>query len=156
MINSITIFNIFSLKPEKVIPNIDSINSTNCFLLFKQYIVINCKNGIALFLIKTKEIIQYIKNINDISENKEIILDNKENICILSKIMKTNMLLFNVGYYLKIIKLNMIEGLFEPFEGYENIETNENLKIICINDGDFILWGDNLYILKDGEKNHYY
>ena len=89
------------------------------------------------------------------SENKEIILDNNNNICILNK-TKNNRFLFNLGNDLKmkITKLNIIDGIFEPFEIYENLDTNEkNIKFICVNDGDFIFWGNNVYILKDEEKN---
>ena len=78
LIKTITIFNIKSLSQEKYITNIDCIDSTNCFLLFKQYIIINCKQGIALLLIKTKQIVQYIETFNEFSGNKEIILDNKK------------------------------------------------------------------------------
>ena len=145
--NKITLFDIKKIKPEKYIKNIDCIDSTNCFLLFNQYIIINCKKGIALFLIKTKEICQYVENFNGIYDIKEIFLDNKVNICILNK--------FNYSY-LKLIKLRMIDGYLEPFEIYENIKANENdLKIMCMNDGDYILWRYNFYILKDIENNNF-
>ena len=143
-----------SLSPEKYITNIDCIDSINCFLLFKQYIIINCKKGIALLLIKTKQIVQYIET--EISENKEIILDNNDSVCILNKTLKNNRFLFNLGKDLKmkITKLNIIDVIFEPFNIYENLEINEkNIKFICINDGDFIFWGNSVYILKDEEKN---
>ena len=40
---------------------------------------------------------------------------------------------------MKITKLNIIDGIFEPFEIYENLVINEkNIKFICVNDGDFI------------------
>ena len=80
---TITLININNLNPEKYIPNIDCIDSLNCFIKLKDYIIINCKRGIALLLIKTKEIIQYIENSNGITENKQICLDNKDNICII-------------------------------------------------------------------------
>ena len=153
---TLIIYDIKSLSIEHYITNIDCIDSTNCFLLFKQYVIINCKKGIALFFIKTKEITQYIENYIGFSENKEIILDNNEHICILNKTMKTNMLLFNIGCDLKIIKLNMVDGLFEPYEEYEKIELKEKdiIRIICLNDGDFILLGKNVYVLKEEEENN--
>ena len=43
----------------------------------------------------------------------------------------------------------MIDGLLESFEVYETIKNEEDLKIICMNEGDFILWKNNVYILKD-------
>ena len=151
-INMLTLIDIKSLS-KKYITNIECVNSSNCFLLFKEYIIINCKKGIQLLLIKTKEICQYIENFDGISENKEIVLDDKENICILNKAKKLNLLFFNNKYYIKIIKLKINSGLLEPFESYDNIEVNENnLKIICLNDGDFILWGKYVYILKEGEN----
>ena len=148
-INTITIIDIKSLEPIKYIPNIDCLDSFNCFLLFKEYIIINCKKGIALLLIKTKETSQYIENIIGISENKQIFLDNKDNIYIWSQKKKGNIILFNERYYLEIYKLTINDGLFD-IEYFENIESNEEIsKIFCLNDNDFIFQGENVYLLKD-------
>ena len=148
-IKTITIIEIKSLEPIKYIPNIDCIDSFNCFLLFKDYIIINCKKGIALLLIKTKEISQYIENIFEISENKKIFLDSKDNICIWSQKKKGNLILFNERYYLTIKKLKINNGLF-IFEDFGFIESHEEIsKIFCLNDKDLIFQGDNIYLLKD-------
>ena len=100
-------------------------------------------------LIKTKEISQYIENIIGISENKQIFLDNKDNIYIWSQKKKGNLILFNERYYLEIKKLKINDGLFD-FEYFENIESNEEIsKIFCLNDEDFIFQGENIYLLKN-------
>jgi hypothetical protein len=141
---TLTIFDINDLKNREIIKNIDSIESSNCLLLFKQYIIINCIKGISLFLIKTKQICQYIINYEELSKNKEIFLDIKNNICILNKIS------INDEYFISIIKYNMIDESLEPFEKSEKIKIKEKgLKTISINKGYLILCENNVYILKD-------
>ena len=146
-IETITIIDIKSLTPEKYIPNIDCINSLNCFLLFKNYIIINCKKGIALLSIKTKEISQYFENFIGIYENKQIFLDNTNNICIMSQNEKNNF----EGYYITIKKLRKNDGLLEVFEDFGVIESDEEIsKIICLNERDLLFKGDNnVYLLKE-------
>ena len=151
---TLILIDIKSLTRQKYIPNIDCVDSSNCFLLYKDYIAINCKKGIALLLIKTKEICSYIENYNRFSENKEIFLDDKQNFCILNKIKEGNMLsmiLFNNSrYYVNIIKFYLNDGALESFEAYDDIEVEEHdLKILCLNKGDIMLWGKNVYLLKN-------
>ena len=174
-IKLLTIFDIKTLNPEKYIPDIDCIDSLNCFLLFKKYIIINCKKGVALLLIKTKEISQFIDI--EISENRHIFLDNKNNICILSqkfknktKLGKYNLIIKHLTikdelfkdeeildkYNLRITKLKIKDGLFEIFEDCKNIESDVQIsKIFCLNDGDFIFQGNLIYILKKRNNPRY-
>ena len=155
-INTITIIDIKSLNPSKYIPNIDCIDSLTCFLLFKNYIIINCKKGIAILSVKTKEICQFIEI--GISEDKQIFLDNKDNICILSQRNQIEEILFiintNEKYNLRMEKIKLKDGLFEVFEDYNIMKTYEKVsKIICLNDGDFIFQGDMFYVLREGEDS---
>ena len=151
--NIITIIDLRDFCPERYITNIDCIDSFSCFLLFKEYIIINCKKGIALLFIKTKEITQYIENFYGMSEKKHIILDNKENICFINVAKKQKKYSFKHRYTLTLIKLKLNDGLLEAFEEYENIESYQNIsKIICINNGDFIMRGHKAYILKEENK----
>ena len=104
---TIIIFNIKNLRninQEKIITNIDSIDSQDCLLKYKEFIIINCIKGIALLFIKTKEISHYIDNYIGISINKEIFLDINDNICILNKKEINNEHAFS------ILKLSMNYG----------------------------------------------
>ena len=140
---TITIFNIKSLNQEKILTNIDSIDSNNSLLLYKDYIIINCNKGIALFYIKTKEIIQNIENYRGIIQ-KEIFLDNNDNICILY-IEK-----FNSKYLTSLVKFKMDYGSFEALTEYEEKEINGKfLKILNLKDYYYILSDEYLDILED-------
>ena len=127
---TLTIYNNKNLNLIKIIADIDCVNSDHCLFLFKKYVLINCLKGIRLFLIETKEIVQFIENCDLLSENKKLTYD--ENECFytfkLKKQEKKNVI--------KIVKLNfgnnsidinkfpkeyMIEG-----EGYDIIYVNEN------------------------------
>ena len=148
---TITIIDIKSLTQEKIIPKIDSIESVNCLLLYKEYIIINCIKGIAIFVIKTKEISQYIEYFKDNYSNKEIFLDYNDNICILDRIKTIkNIFAFTYKPIIKIMKYKMIDGLLEPFVEYEEMIVDDyDINIFSINKGDLILWGNNVYVLKE-------
>ena len=58
---TITFIDISNLKEDKIITNIDSIDCNNCLSVFKNFIIVNCTEGIAIILLETKKLIQYIK-----------------------------------------------------------------------------------------------
>ena len=123
--------------------------SKDCLLKYREYIIVNCINGIALFSIKSKEISQYIENYKDISAYKKIFLDNKDNICILNKNA-----INNKQYIIAILKLKMNDGLLGPFEKYQEIKINENVfDIISLIKEDLILCEKNVYSLKEELTN---
>ena len=141
---TLTIFDIKNLKQEKIITNIDSIDSNKSLLLFNDYIIINCIKGISLFYIKTQEITQNIENYNRINQNKEIFLDNSDNISVLN--IETN----NRLNIISLLKLKMNEGFFEPLVKYEEKDIDEKIiKIISLRKEYLILCEKNLYSLRD-------
>ena len=94
-----------------------------------------------MILIKTKDVVQFIENFGNIPNNKEICFDKNDNIYIL---YKTSL------YFIKILKLKIVEGTYEPLEEYNEMEINEkSLKFFCINEDDIILWGKGVYSLKE-------
>ena len=100
---SITFINIDRFSIEKIIYNIDCICSTNCLLLFKEYIIVNCKKGLAILSNKTKEYINYIELVEKKHKNKIISCnDNFLIVCnILTPIIYISLNLENIKNYLK-------------------------------------------------------
>ena len=140
---TINIFNSISLTQEKIIPDIDSLDSNNCLLKVNKYIIINFKKDIALFYINTKEIVQYIKNNKRITQNKKIFIDINENVCILNKNNSKNN-----SYTLE--KFKMKDGSLEPFESYEEINIDEKgTKIISLYKKILLLCENNIYSLTE-------
>ena len=145
---SITVFDIENLKEEKIITNIDSIDCCRCLLAYKNYIFINCIKGIALFFIKTKEIVQYIENYRELSSEKEIFLDINDNICILNK--KRNYENNKEEFSVSILKYNLIYDSLEPFEESNEIIINGNfIKIISLSYEYLLLCQDHMYSIKE-------
>ena len=148
---TLTLFDIINLKQEKIIKNIDSIDCCRCLLAFKDYIIINCLKGIALFVVKTKEIFQYIENYKELSPEKELFLDINNNICILNK--KRNVQNNEETYSVSIIKYNMIYDSLEPYEETKELIINEKIiKIISLAHEYLLLCQDDIYSLKESEK----
>ena len=56
----LTFFTFESLKEDKIIRNMDCADKLSSLLIINGFILVNCINGIAIILIKTKEMIQYI------------------------------------------------------------------------------------------------
>ena len=133
--NSISFIDINNLEVEKIISNIDCIDSTNCLLLFNSFIIICCMGGIAIISINTKELIQYFSLINEIKYrriccgyNSFFILDSYENKGI------------------KISELNINENCFEFFGIHEDKQFKQEQKadIFLMNKKDLILASYNL------------
>ena len=138
---TIKFYNIEYLEEEKEITGVDFPDTQNILFLIKNYIIVNCQKGIAMILIKTKDVVQFIENFGNIPNNKEICFDKNDNIYIL---YKTSL------YFIKILKLKIVEGTYEPLEEYNEMEINEkSLKFFCINEDDIILWGKGVYSLKE-------
>ena len=143
-------YNISNFEKTEEISNIDSINSDNCLLLYKNnYIFVNCIKGIAVIYAETKQLIQYIENFEGY-DNKKICIDNNENIAIFNYSNKN----------LSIMKLFFEEGNFISVEEYKHVkfeEENNNSyydkKIDCMflnEDNSIIIFvGENIYVLKD-------
>ena len=121
------------------------------FIIYNEYIIINCVKGIALFYIKTKEIYQYIQNYQNLSPEKEIFLDINNNICVLNKRINQNV--EGISSF-SIIKYNLIYGALEPFEETQEIimEEEEVIKIISLTHEYLLLCQNNIYSLKELEE----
>jgi len=149
----INFFNMESLEKEKILSDIDIINSNNSLFLFKDYVIIDCHEGIAILSIKTKELIQYIQNYSRFKIDKSIFIGNDNNIYILEKRFSN----------LNIINIKFIEGSFIPIKEYKNIKLEKSLfmtnyrdfSMININKDDFIIYDkENVFILKEEEKRN--
>lgn len=137
-------------KITQIISEIDSIDSDNCLILFEKYIIVNCVKGIAIIFVETKELVQYIINYEGFN-NKMITVSNDEYIYIL-----------NCYQNILIMKLKFDEGCLIPIEEYKNIEIISNklndkfdstIENICTNNGNIIVWGKYIYILKENDNN---
>ena len=142
------------LDKEIILTEIDSIHSPDCLFLFKEYVIVNCSKGIALLSIKTKQLIQYIRNSPGYYNKKICIFDDKY--------------IYIMNYYskgIKLMKMEFKEGIFIPAEKFKQIELdnkkadcNFNIKklpgldILCVNNGDIITWGVNIYVLKEKDE----
>ena len=151
---TLTIYDANNYEQVKIIKNIDCINNVNCFFkLNEKYIIINCNNGIAILSIKTKDIIQYVENIN--TSFQKICCDNKENIYILNNGENKNVnnnnfnSLFssslNLTYKIQIAKI--IDGSFKLIKEYDEFFLNENnIEITFLDERYLFLWRNNGYI----------
>ena len=68
--SKLTFINTENGNPEKVIKNIDCIKEINSLILINDFVLVNCKDGIALISIKTKEMVQFIENWKNFKEKK--------------------------------------------------------------------------------------
>ena len=143
-IKTLTLYNKDNLEQIKIIPDIDCVDSNHSLFKIKnEYILINCYKGIGLFLIKTKELIQYFECCD--LNNKKISCDDENNIYIISQ-EKNNTNSFNI----KMSIANIIKNEIVFIKEYDEFETNkENLNITCLNNNIVFLWNKNIYICKE-------
>ena len=159
----ILFFNVNNLKQEKIISDIDVIDNKDCLLLFKEYIIINCEKGMAIIMIKTKELIQFV-------EGKSYIYDKKIFFCNdiiyvahynLNHQVKKNY--YNVS--IKIYLYKIIEGLLENYKNYKEIKIKiknigkdndinimNKITIFCMNETYFIISGKSEHIFKESNN----
>jgi len=146
---TLTFIDIPNMKEDKIIKNIDSINYSNCMHLFQENIFVNCKEGIALINIETKELIQFIQNYdnNNIAKgNKRIatyIKDDDFYIYILNRLVSDY---GKQKYYIKAMKFE--DNYLKLTDKYEETEIDDGgrMDIIIMNPDIILIWGDKLYI----------
>ena len=146
--DKIIFFNCKTLGKEKILSKIDCKNADNCLFLFNKYIIINCSKGLAIILIKTQELIQYVENNKHLSSFKELSFYNNEIIYILNKKMEKGNL------YIDIVKLKMIDNILEIYERFQTIKFENEVKnnkfyLSCMNIEDILLFGKKFYIVKE-------
>jgi len=126
------------------IKDIDTVSSEECFILYKDFIIVNCIKGFALLSKKSKNLIKYINNFEGYY-NKKLCIDNKDYLYILDKNNNTS-----------IMKIQFNEGDLVPIEKYENLNLLNNegnlegnvYENILINNENIIVWGKAIYVLK--------
>lgn len=145
---TITFISISNLKEDKAIKNIDSINDNNCLFLFKNYIFVNCYEGIALISAETKDIIQYIQNFYSEQRYKSLFVTNNDNdyrLYILNSFdTDYNKQQFNI----KIMRFE--DDHLKLIEHYKKTQINEQGELqlfIMNNNKKFLIFGNNLYTL---------
>ena len=89
---------------EKVILNVDCIEDNNNLTLIKDFVLVNCYDGIAIISIKNKEMIQYIEMGNRYSSNKIIKKSSEDLIYIWRSYNNVYAYIFD-DYELKLVKV---------------------------------------------------
>ena len=146
-VKTLTLYNKDNLEQIKIIPDTDCLDSNHSLFKIKnKYILINCYKGIGLFLIKTKELIQYFECFD--SNNIKISCDDKDNIYIISQ--KMNCTFFSRSCSIKMGIANIIENEIVFIKEYDEFEIkNENLNITCLHDNVVLLWNNDSFICKE-------
>ena len=143
--NSITFYKT-DLTKVKTIENLDIIVSNDNLFLCKEYILVNCKKGIAVISIKTKELVQYIENdVDNIVENSKGLFVSNDNIYILNK--KENDYSNKQIVCIKVLTIdNNVIKLVDEIKETE-IQENGNMKIMVMGNNNIILWGNKVHSL---------
>ena len=131
-----------NFEMDKIINKIDIIDSIDGLLLNKDYIFDNCKGGIAMIFVKTKELVQYI--LND-SNNKILCKINKDNLC---------MVIVNHYHYIKAIILQYLEGILKETEEIK-VDNKDELEVNSITNFIHICLIDEMKVIIAGYYTHF-
>jgi hypothetical protein len=146
---TLTFIDIPDLKEDKIITEIDCIEENNCLFLFKNNIIVNCKEGIAIILLETKEIIQYIENFDSDQISKRLSIYNNDNDYILYILNRLDSDYNKQKFNVKIMKLEddqlKLIGRYDETE----IEDQGKLQIIALNKYTTLIYGNKIYIQKN-------
>ena len=146
---TLTFIDIPDLKEDKIITEIDCIEENNCLFLFKNYIIVNCKEGIAIILLETKEIIQYIENFDSDQISKRLSIYNNDNDYILYILNRLDSDYNKQKFNIKIMKLEddqlKLIGRYDETE----IEDQGKLQIIALNKDTTLIYGNKIFIQKN-------
>ena len=138
--STITFINISNLEEDKIIKKVESIDSYDCFSLLRNYLIVNCKGGIAIILLETKELIRYII---DKSSKKLISYNNGNNFYIYTlKRFDYPKLLYSIS----VMKLE--DNDFKLIKIYENnsLEEEKGFDFIIMNENTILILGNNIYV----------
>ena len=122
-----------NLKIEKEINNIDCLEKSDNLILIKDCILVNCQKGIAIILIKTKEMIQYIFDDLNLG-NKSIVKSFDDYIYILNS--SGNLLKYSYNEYNLIVK--EITEIAKP-------DNDNTFNYFSFNDLNLLLLKDEIY-----------
>jgi hypothetical protein len=146
---TLTFIDIPDLKEDKIITEIDCIEENNCLFLFKNNIIVNCKEGIAIILLETKEIIQYIENFDRDLISKRLSIYNNDNDYILYILNRLDSDYNKQKFNVKIMKLEddqlKLIGRYDETE----IEDQGKLQIIALNKDTTLIYGNKIFIQKN-------
>ena len=142
----ITFIDISNLKEDKIIKKIDSMDNYNCLFLLKNYIIVNCKEGLAIILLETKELIIYIQNYIEICSKR---LSTYNNVNDLYIYILYPFHCLNLRYKIFVMKLE--DNNVKLIKKYKDTssDTDENFDFLKMNENTILIWGYNLHIYKE-------
>ena len=146
---TLTFIDIPNLKEDKIITNIDCIDNNNSLFLLKNYIIVNCKEGIALISIEAKDIIQYIQNFDTDLRYKNLSIYNKDNDYKLYILNRLNYNYNKQKFNIRIMKLE--DDQLKLIGNYMEKEIDEQveLQIFTLNKYTTLIYGSKIYLLKN-------
>ena len=148
--SSLIFLSVKNLSIEKIINNVECFDTYNVFILIEDCILVNCKEGIAIISIKTKEMIQFIHDSeNLVDKEMEKSIDN--NIYIFNS--SGNLLKFKFFEYnlnLEEKGMNQIdededEDKEKDLSNDDEEELNFNITNLLVNGKEIFLWNEDLY-----------
>ena len=146
--STITFIDISNLKDDKVIKKIDSIDCYNCLCLLRNFLIVNCKEGIAIILLETKELIRYIQNYEDdfVKHSKRLTTYNNGKdfyVYILNQFDDSN-----IKYNILVMKLE--DNNFKLIGKYEDSSTDDrNFNFLIMNENTILICGEKIYIYNE-------
>jgi len=146
---TLTFIDIPNLKEDKVIANIDCIDDNNCLFLLKNYIIVNCKEGIALISIEAKDIIQYIQDPDIDLKYKSLSLYNKDNDYILYALNRFDSDYNKQKFNIRILKIE--DDQLKLIGSYEETDIDEQgkIQIIILNNNTTLIYCDRIFRQKN-------
>ena len=145
---TITFIDILNLKEDKIIKKVDSIDYYNCLCLLRNYLIVNCKEGIAIILLETKELIRYIENYEDdiYKHSKRLCTYNNGNDFYLYILNQFNDI--KMKYNISVMKLE--DENFKLIRKYkDNLTNDRNFNFTIMNENTILIWGEKIYIYNE-------
>ena len=146
-LSKLSLLSVTNLSILKVFENIDCYKDLNSLILIDDYVLVNCQKGIAVFSVKTKEIIQYIENWKNFNE-KKIVKSFENHIYILNNI--GDLFRFNFGESLNLIEKMKIQKYIigdNDLDDDSDDEPNFTDFNFFINKDDIFFWDGSIYSL---------
>ena len=143
--SAITFIDFSIFEEDKVIKKVDSIDDYDCLYLLKNHLIVSCKEGIAIILIETKEVIRYIQNEKDNIPQRLATYYNDNDFLIYILNQFDNI---HLKYDISVMKLE--DDDFKLISKYEDNSANERISnFIIMNENNILIWGKKLYIYNE-------